>query len=50
MKLKIILFLICVFVVSGTSPIAGEKMLSLSEIMDKVEKRYDGPDFSAYFI
>jgi len=50
MKLKIILFLICAFVVSGTSPIAGEKMLSLSEIMDKVEKRYDGPDFSAYFI
>lgn len=50
MKLKIILFLICAFVVSGTSPIAGEKMHSLSEIMDKVEKRYDGPDFSAYFI
>jgi len=50
MKFKIILFLFCAFVVSGTSPIASEKMLSLSEIMDKVEQRYDVPDFSAYFV
>ena len=50
MKFKIILLLFCAFVVSGTSLIASEKMLSLSEIMDKVEKKYDGPDFSAYFI
>ena len=50
MKFKIILLLFCAFVVSGTSLIASEKMLSLSEIMDKVEKKYDVPDFSAYFI
>ncbi|MCP4369790.1 MAG: outer membrane lipoprotein carrier protein LolA, partial [Deltaproteobacteria bacterium] len=50
MKFKIILFLFCAFVVSGTSPIASEKMLSLSEIMDKVEKRYDVVDFSSYFV
>jgi len=50
MKVKMILFLFCAFVVSGTSPIASEKMLSLSEVMDKVEKRYEVPDFSAYFI
>ncbi len=50
MKFKIILFVFCAFAVSGTSPIASEKILSLSEIMDKVEKRYDVPDFSAYFI
>jgi outer membrane lipoprotein carrier protein len=50
MKFKIILYLFCVFVLSGTSSIASEKILSLSEIMDKIEKRYDVPDFSAYFI
>ena len=50
MKFKIILYLFCAFVVSGTTLIASEKMLSLSEIMDKVEKRYDVPDFSAYFV
>jgi len=50
MKFKIIILFFCAFVVSGTTTIASEKMLSLSEIMDKVEKRYDVPDFSAYFI
>jgi len=50
MKFKIILFLFCAFIVSGTSPIASEKMLSLSEIMDEVEKRYDIVDFSSYFV
>jgi outer membrane lipoprotein carrier protein len=50
MKFKIILYLFFALVVSGTNSIASEKMLSLSEIMDKVEKRYDIPDFSAYFI
>ena len=50
MKFRIILFLFCAFVVSGTSLIASEKMLSLSEIMDKVEKRYDVVDFSSYFV
>ena len=50
MKFKIILYLFFAFVVSGTTPIASEKMLSLSEIMNKVEKRYDVPDFSAYFV
>ena len=50
MKFKIILFLFCAFIVSGTSPIASDKMLSLSEILDKVEKRYDVVDFSSYFV
>ena len=50
MKFRIILFLFCAFVVSGTSLIASEKMISLSEIMDKVEKRYDVVDFSSYFV
>jgi outer membrane lipoprotein carrier protein len=50
MKFKIILYLFFALVVSGANSIASEKMLSLSEIMDKVEKRYDSPDFSAYFI
>jgi outer membrane lipoprotein carrier protein len=50
MKAKISLFFFCVFILCGTTLIASEKMLSLREIMDKVEKRYDVPDFSAYFI
>jgi outer membrane lipoprotein carrier protein len=50
MKFRIILYLFCVFVVSGSTAIASEKMLSLSEIMDKVEKRYDVVDFSSYFV
>lgn len=50
MKFRIILYLFCVFVVSGSTAIASEKMLSLSEIMDKVEKRYDVIDFSSYFV
>jgi len=50
MKLTIILCLLFTLAVTGTTPMAGEKTLSLSEIMDKVEKKYDVPDFSAYFI
>jgi len=50
MKFRIILYLFCVFVVSDSTAIASEKMLSLSEIMDKVEKRYDVIDFSSYFV
>jgi len=50
MKFRIILFLFCAFVIFGTSSIASEKMFSLSEIMDKVEKRYDVVDFSSYFV
>ena len=50
MKFKIILYIFCVFVISGTTSTASEKMLSLNVIMDKVEQRYDVPDFSAYFI
>ena len=50
MKFKIILFIICFFVISGAITIASEKMLSLSEIMDRVEKRYEAVDFSAYFV
>ena len=50
MKFKIILFIFCAFLVSGTSPIASDKILSLNEIMDQVEKRYDVVDFSSYFV
>ena len=49
-KFKLMLCIFCAFVVSGTTLIASEKTLSLSEIMDKVEKRYNSPDFSAYFV
>jgi len=50
MKFRIILYFFCAFVVSGTTAIAGEKPLSLNEIMDRVEKKYDVVDFSSYFI
>ncbi len=50
MKFRIMLYLFCAFVVSGTIAIAGEKLLSLNEIMDKVEKKYDVVDFSSYFV
>lgn len=50
MKFRIMLYLFCAFIVSGTTAIAGEKPLSLNEIMDKVEKKYDVVDFSSYFV
>ncbi len=50
MKFKIIIYLFCAFTISSTNLPAGEQVLSLNEIMDRVEKRYDVPDFSAYFI
>ena len=50
MKFRIMLYLFGAFVVSGTIAIAGEKLLSLNEIMDKVEKKYDVVDFSSYFV
>ena len=50
MKFRIMLYLFCAFIVSGTTAIAGEKLLSLNEIMDKVEKKYDVVDFSSYFV
>ena len=50
MKFKVILYLFCAFVTSGTTAIASEKVMTLNEIMDKVEKRYDVVDFSSYFV
>ena len=50
MKFKIILYFLCVFVVFGTNAFANEKVLTLNEIMDKVEKKYDVVDFSSYFV
>ncbi len=50
MKFRIILYLFCAFVVSGTTAIANEKPLSLNEIMDNVETKYDVVDFSSYFV
>lgn len=50
MKFKIILYFLCAFVVSVATVIASEKVLTLNEIMDKVEKKYDVVDFSSYFI
>ncbi|MDY6790699.1 MAG: outer membrane lipoprotein chaperone LolA [Thermodesulfobacteriota bacterium] len=50
MNFRIILYLFCAVIFSGTAAIAGEKPLSLNEIMDKVEKRYDVDDFSSYFV
>ena len=50
MKLSIILSFFCALVVSAAITIAGERVLTLNEIMDKVEKKYDVDDFSAYFV
>ena len=50
MKFKIILYFLCALVVSVATVIASEKVLTLNEIMDKVEKKYDVVDFSSYFI
>ena len=50
MKFRIILCCLCSLVVFGATVIANEKMLTLNEIMDKVEKKYDVVDFSSYFI
>ncbi|MBT8351069.1 MAG: outer membrane lipoprotein carrier protein LolA [Deltaproteobacteria bacterium] len=50
MKFKIILYFLCALVVFGAISFANEKMLTLNEIMDKVEKKYDVVDFSSYFI
>lgn len=50
MKFKIILHFLCAFVVFGAIAFANEKILTLNEIMDKVEKKYDVVDFSSYFI
>lgn len=50
MKLSIILSFFCALVVSAAITIAGERALTLNEIMDKVEKKYDVDDFSAYFV
>ncbi|NNK85140.1 MAG: hypothetical protein HKO91_06270, partial [Desulfobacterales bacterium] len=50
MKFKIVLYFLCAFVVFGAISFANEKMLTLNEIMDKVEKKYDVVDFSSYFI
>ena len=50
MKFKIILYFLCALVVSVATVIASEKALTLNEIMDKVEKKYDVVDFSSYFI
>ena len=50
MKFRIILYLFCAFIFSGTAAIAGERELTLNEIMDRVEKKYDVEDFSSYFV
>jgi len=50
MKFRIILCCLCAFIVFGTNSFANEKMLTLNEIMNRVEKKYDVVDFTSYFI
>jgi outer membrane lipoprotein carrier protein len=50
MKIRIFLYVLFALVVSVTGVIAQENVLTLNEIMDKVEKKYDVVDFSSYFI
>jgi len=50
MKVKTILYVLCAIVVFVATGIASEKELTLNEIMDQVEKKYDVVDFSSYFI